>query len=975
MSTSGSLGSVAALDTAAGSVQFHRIARVSELGLGEVDRLPVSLKVLLEGLLRRTDAGLATKADVAAVAGWPGSIEPGLAVPFRPDRLILQDFTGIPALIGLAAMRTALHRSGGDPALVDPVVPTDLVMDHSLQVDVAGTPDAFSVNLAMEYERNAERYRFARWAEQAFANLRVVPPGKGIVHQVNMEFLASVVAVSGGDAGPVAHPDTLVGTDSHTTMVNAMGVLGWGVGGIEAEAVMLGEPIPVVVPEVVGVRLAGAPQPGVTGTDLVLAITRMLRAFGVVGAFVEFCGPGVDSLPLPDRATIANMAPEYGATVGYFAVDDETLRYLRGTGRRPDHIDLVERYFRAQGMFRTSGSSEPAFTRILDVDLGAIEPVVAGPHRPHQTQTLAEVPASFRQALAEHRGPDAQPKRTDAERDHSLLAEHRGPDAQPKRTDAQRDHSLLAQHRGPEVAPKGTDAERDHSLLAEHRGPDAQPKRTDAQRDGDIAIAAITSCTNTSNPAVMIGAGLLARNAVERGLSVPAHVKTSLAPGSPVVADYLGRLGLLPYLEKLGFAIVGYGCTTCAGGSGPLAAPVAAAAERDGLVLAAVLSGNRNFEGRIHPQCRLAYLASPPLVVAYALAGTVDVDISTEPLATDPDGAPVLLGDLWPDDAEIAELAAGAVDPGLFNARRDEIFVGDERWRSLVGEATALYNWDEASTYVQAPPFADSVAPEPPPLEDITRARCLLLLGDQTTTDHISPAGAIAPDSPAGQYLIGRGVAPADFSVLGARRGNHEVMVRGTFANPRLRNRLTPDREGGWTLHHPTGDVTTVFEASQQYQASSTPLIVLAGTDYGAGSSRDWAAKGTALLGVLAVVASSFERLHRLNLIHMGVLPLQFEPRSSWRQAGLTGTEFFDVSGMEAGIAAGATLTLRATAVDGTTRDIAVTVRLDSDAEVAYYRHGGIVPFVFRRLQRPSGQVPLRRIPTPERGPLGPSGL
>ena len=890
MSTAGSLGSVAALDTAAGSVQFHRIARVSELGLGEVDRLPMSLKVLLEGSLRRADAGLATEADVDALAGWPGSIEPGRAVSFRPDRLILQDFTGIPALIGLAAMRSALHRIGGVPALVDPVVPTDLVMDHSLQVDVAGTPDAFSVNLAMEYERNTERYRFARWAEQAFTNLRVVPPGKGIVHQVNMEFLASVVTVSVGDSGAVAHPDTLVGTDSHTTMVNAMGVLGWGVGGIEAEAVMLGEPIPVVLPEVVGVRLAGAPRPGVTGTDLVLAITRMLRVFGVVGCFVEFFGSGVDSLPLPDRATIANMAPEYGATVGYFAVDDETLRYLRRTGRRPDHIDLVERYCWAQGMYRTPGSPEPSFTRMLDIDLAAIEPVVAGPRRPHQTQRLSEVPTSFRQALAEHRGPDAR------------------------------------------------------------------PKQTGAQRDGNVAIAAITSCTNTSNPAVMIGAGLLARNAVERGLSVPPHVKTSLAPGSPVVADYLERLGLLPYLEKLGFAIVGYGCTTCAGGSGPLNAPVAAAVERDDLVLAAVLSSNRNFEGRIHPQCRLAYLASPALVVAFALAGTVDVDISTQPVATDPDGIPVRLADLWPDDAEIAQLGSGALDPALFDARRDEIFVGDELWRSLVGEAGALYHWDPASTYVQAPPFAESVAPEPPPLDDISGARCLLLLGDQTTTDHISPAGAIAPDSPAGQYLTARGVTPADFSVLGARRGNHEVMVRGTFANPRLRNRLTPDLEGDWTVHHPTGEVTTVFEASLRYQASRTPLIVLAGADYGAGSSRDWAAKGTALLGVRAVVASSFERLHRLNLIHMGVLPLQFGPCAGWMQAGLTGAESFDVAGLETGIAPGAELTLQASTPGAGTRDITVTARLDSETEAAYYRHGGIVPFVFRRLlQRPSG--------------------
>ena len=884
MTAAHSLGSLAALDTAAGPVQFHRIARASELGLGAVDRLPGSLKVLLEGSLRQADAGHATEADVAALAAWPHSVVPGRSVSFRPDRLILQDFTGIPALIGLAAMRTSLHRRGGDPAVVDPLVPTDLVMDHSLQVDVAGTPDAFSVNLAMEYERNAERYRFARWAEQAFSNLRVVPPGKGIVHQVNMEFLASVVGVDDSRGGPVARPDTLVGTDSHTTMINAMGVLGWGVGGIEAEAVMLGEPIDVVVPDVVGVRLAGAPRPGATGTDLVLAITQMLRAFGVVGAFVEFFGPGVDSLPLTDRATIANMAPEYGATIGYFAVDDETLRYLRRTGRQPGHIDLVERYCRAQGMFRTPASPEPVFSRVLDVDLGAIEPIVAGPRRPHQTQTLTEVPASFRQALAEHRGPDAR------------------------------------------------------------------PKQTDAQRDGDVVIAAITSCTNTSNPAVMIGAGLLARNAVERGLTVPAHVKTSLAPGSPVVADYLARLGLLPYLEKLGFAVVGYGCTTCAGGSGPLDAAVAVAVKGEDLVVAAVLSGNRNFEGRIHPQCRLAYLASPPLVVAYALAGTVDVDLANDPIASDADGVPVLLSDLWPDDAEISELAEFALDPDLFDARRDEIFVGDERWRSLLREAAELHEWDRTSTYVQAPPFAESVPREPAPVTDISDARCLLLLGDQTTTDHISPAGAIAPDSPAGRYLMGRGVQPRDFSVLGARRGNHEVMVRGTFANPRLRNQLTPHLEGGWTVHHPTGEVTTVFDAAEQYRAAGTPLVVLAGDDYGAGSSRDWAAKGTALLGVRAVVASSFERLHRLNLIQMGVLPLQFEPGAGWRQSGLSGTERFDVAGLDAGIAPASTLTLSATAPDGGTRDLTVTVRLDSDAEVEYYRHGGIVPFVFRRL-------------------------
>ena len=882
-------GSLAALDTAAGPVGFHRLDRVPELGLGAVDRLPVCLKVLLEGSLRQAAAGFDTEADVAALAAWPDRPNPARAVAFRPDRLILQDFTGIPALIGLAAMRSALARRGGDPRSVDPVVPTVLVMDHSLQVDAAGTRDALAVNLAMEHERNAERFGFARWAEQAFANLRVVPPGKGIVHQVNMEFLASVVTVADGAGGPVAHPDTLVGADSHTTMIGGLGVLGWGVGGIEAEAAMLGEPIPVVVPEVVGVRLTGAARPGVTAADLVLSITRLLREFGVVGAFVEFCGPGLDGLSLADRATIANMAPEYGAAVAHFAVDDETLRYLRRTGRRPAHVDLVERYCRAQRMFRTPGQPEPVFSRMAEVDLGTVEPVVSGPFRPHQTQTLSEVPASFRQALAARRGRRAEPSAAAGE------------------------------------------------------------------RDGAVAIAAITSCANTSNPAAMIGAGLLARNAVERGLSVPAHVKTSLAPGSPVVADYLDRAGLLAPLEELGFAVVGYGCTTCAGGAGPLEPALAAAVEHGDLTVAAVLSGNRNFEGRIHPQCRLAYLASPPLVVAYALAGTVDIDIGSEPLGSDPTGAPVLLSDLWPDDAEIERLAAETVEPDLFEARRRAVFAGDRRWRSLGVESTALPEWDPSSTYVREPPFAASVTPEPPPTADIAGARCLLALGDHITTDHISPAGAIAPDSPAGRHLIAQGVAPDRFSILGARRGNHEVMVRAAFANPRLRNGLTPDREGGWTVHHPTGEEVTVFEAAQRYRAAGTPLLVLAGDNYGAGSSRDWAAKGPALLGVRAVAASGFERLHRLNLIAMGVLPLQFEPGEGWRESGLSGREQFAVTGLAAGgLAPGAGLTLSAVSDDGARRDLAVTARLDSHEEVAYYRHGGIIPFVFRRLLRQS---------------------
>ena len=909
-------GSLATLDTAAGPVGFHRLDRVPELGLGAVDQLPVCLKVLLEGSLRQAAAGFDTEADVAALTAWPDRPGPARAVAFRPDRLILQDFTGIPTLIGLAAMRSALARRGGDPRSVDPVVPTVLVMDHSLQVDAAGTREALAVNLAMEHERNAERFGFARWAEQAFANLRVVPPGKGIVHQVNMEFLASVVTVAdGADGGPVAHPDTLVGADSHTTMIGGMGVLGWGVGGIEAEAVMLGEPIPLVVPEVVGVRLTGTARPGVTAADLVLSITRLLREFGVVGAFVEFCGPGLDGLSLADRATIANMAPEYGAAVAHSAVDDETLRYLRRTGRRPAHVDLVERYCRVQGMFRTPGSPEPAFSRVAEVDLGAVEPVVSGPFRPHQTQTLAEVPASFRQALAARRGPGARP---------SAAAGGYG----------------QATGEPPPIDPR------------------AEPSAEAGGRDGAVAIAAITSCANTSNPAAMIGAGLLARNAVERGLSVPAHVKTSLAPGSPVVADYLARAGLLAPLEELGFAVVGYGCTTCAGGAGPLEPDLEAAVERGDLAVAAVLSGNRNFEGRIHPQCRLAYLASPPLVVAYALAGTVDIDIGSEPLGADPAGTPVRLSDLWPDDAEIERLAAETVEPDLFETRRRAVFTGDRRWHSLGAEPTTLPDWEPSSAYVREPPFAASVTPEPPPAADIAGARCLLALGDHITTDHISPAGAIAPDSPAGRHLIAQGVAPDRFSILGARRGNHEVMVRAAFANPRLRNGLTPDREGGWTVHHPTGEEVTVFEAAQRYRKAGTPLLVLAGDDYGAGSSRDWAAKGPALLGVRAVAASGFERLHRLNLIAMGVLPLQFEPGEGWRESGLSGREQFAVTGLATagGLAPGAELTLTAVSENGVRRDLAVTARLDSHEEVAYYRHGGIIPLVFRRLLRKSAE-------------------
>ncbi len=882
-------GSQSTLATAAGEVRYHRLGRLEELGLGAVGRLPVSIKVLLEGALREAepdggeDAGAAQ--DTRALAAWCGPAAGGASVAFRPGRLVLQDFTGLPALLGVAAMRSALARAGCEAGRADLRTPTDLVIDHSVQVDVAGSPDAYAANLAIEYERNAERFRFARWAQQSFDNLRVVPPGKGIVHQVNMEFLASVVSVDDGAGGPVAHPETLVGTDSHTTMIGGLGVVGWGVGGIEAEAVMLGEPIDVVLPEVVGVRLDGRPAPGVTGTDLVLALTRALRQEGVVGAFVEFVGPGLDHLTLEDRATVANMAPEYGATIGFFAPDAETLRYLRRTARSAAQVDLVERYCRAQGLFRTAWDPEPAFSRVMPFDLGSVEAVVAGPSRPTETRTLAEVPGSLADALA---------------------ARRRGSGAE-------------------DTGPVG---------------------------DGDVVIAAITSCTNTSNPAVMVGAGLLARNAVERGLTTPPHVKTSLAPGSPVVADYLARAGLLAYLEKLGFAVVGYGCTTCAGGSGPLEASVAAAIERHDLAVAAVLSGNRNFEGRIHPQCRLAYLASPPLVVAYALAGTVDIDLTSEPVGYDPHGAAVFLGDLWPDESAISRTTEAALDAGLFAARADDIFSDDRRWGAAGGGGSAVPDWDPESTYIVEPPFCAAVDPEPSPVTRISGARCLLALGDSITTDHISPAGAIDPGSPAGRYLRGRGVAPEQFNILGARRGNHEVMVRGTFANPRLRNHLAVDgREGGWTVHHPSGEVMAVFDAAERYRQEGTPLIVLAGEDYGAGSSRDWAAKGTALLGVRAVVAGGFERLHRQNLVAMGVLPLQFPAGLGWQDAGLDGTETYGIEGLEAGLTPGGTATLVATAAGGSQHRVSLTVRLDSTAEVTYFRHGGLAPYVLRRLR------------------------
>ena len=969
-------GSEATLRTATGALRYYRLSRLEELGLGPVSRLPVSIKVLLEGALRHAEESAGSgesperaAADVMALAGWADPETAGRSVLFRPSRLVLQDFTGIPALLGLAAMRGAVQRAGGDPERVDLGLPTDLVIDHSVQVDVAGDLGAFGANLAIEYERNAERFRFARWAQQAFANLRVVPPGTGIVHQVNMEFLASVVSVDHGRGDPVARPDTLVGTDSHTTMIGGLGVLGWGIGGIEAEAVMLGEPIDVVLPEVVGVRLSGRPAAGVTGTDVVLTLARVLREAAVVEAFVEFYGPGLDALSLEDRATIANMAPEYGATTGFFAPDAETLRYLRRTARTAAHVDLVERYCRAQGLFRPADGSVPAFGRIVPFDLSSVAPTVAGPSLPTQTLGLHEVPASLVAALSDRHDGVAGTAVPNGEGDPDPVGLP-GPGEASEGDESGRERGsmatpivgggtrLLAVPESPQPAgrragepgfrpPPGA-AVRVYPLgrIVSNRAEDAELPL----RDGDVVIAAITSCTNTSNPAMMIGAGLLARKALERGLTTPLHVKTSMAPGSPVVADYLARSGLLTDLEHLGFAVVGYGCTTCAGGSGPLDASIATAIEKGGLSVAAVLSGNRNFEGRIHPQCRLAYLASPALVVAYALAGTVDVDLSSDPIALDAISEPVLLEELWPDEADIRREIDSAVAPRLFAVRAGEIFEGDERWRSLGGEPSALPDWDPVSTYITAPPFCESVAPEPVAPDGIGGARCLLLLGDVITTDHISPAGAIAPDSPAGRYLRSKGVAPEDFSILGARRGNHEVMVRATFANPRLRNHLAGEREGGWTAHQPSGDLMTIYDAAERYRRESIPLVVLAGAAYGTGSSRDWAAKGAALLGVRAVVAESFERLHRQNLIAMGVLPLQFPAGAGWRASGLDGTETFDVIGLAADLAPGSAATLVATSADGTQRRLPLTVRLDSDAEATYYQHGGIIPFVLRRL-------------------------
>jgi aconitate hydratase len=887
------------LKTAHGDYLIFRLESLEKAGLTHLDRLPFSIRIMLESVLRQCNEKEITRQDVINLAGWQPRAAERPSLPFAPARVIMQDFTGVPAVVDLAAMRSAMARLGGDPKKINPLVPVDLVIDHSVQVDFFAIPDALSRNAELEFQRNRERYEFLRWGQKAFANFRVVPPATGIVHQVNLEYLASLVMTKAQDGELIAFPDTLVGTDSHTTMINGLGVVGWGVGGIEAEAAMLGQPIDLVTPEVIGFKLYGELREGVTATDLTLTVTQMLRKKGVVEKFVEFYGPGLASMSLPDRATIANMAPEYGATIGFFPVDDETLRYLRLTGRPAELIDRVERYCKEQGLFRTASTPDPEFTDNLELDLSSVEPSLAGPKRPQDRVPLSEVPRSFKLALT------APVK----ERGYELTAEQ------------------LARR-----AVLGTNG------------------KTVEMGHGAVVIAAITSCTNTSNPSVLVGAGLLARNAVARGLKVKPYVKTSLAPGSRVVTEYLQQAGLLEPLAALGFNVVGYGCTTCIGNSGPLPPDVVQAITSTDLVAAAVLSGNRNFEGRVHPYVRANYLASPPLVVAYALAGAMDKDLIHEPIGFDPQGEPVYLREIWPSDQEIQEVIAQVVRPEMFTEKYADVFTGNETWNAIQSGDSELYDWDEASTYIQEPPFFVGLTREVPPVQDIRQARVLAVLGDSITTDHISPAGSISPDSPAGKYLIERGVAPRDFNSYGSRRGNDRVMTRGTFANIRLKNRMLPGVEGGLTLHLPDGERMSIYDAAMKYREEGVPLIVLGGKEYGSGSSRDWAAKGTLLLGIRAVLVESFERIHRSNLIGMGVLPLVFKPGENVDTLGLTGREVFTIEGLSDDIAPKSEVTVHALREDGSTLTFKAIARLDTPIEVEYYRNGGILHTVLRNM-------------------------
>jgi aconitate hydratase len=903
------------LATVGGDVTVTRLGWLAEHGIGQVARLPHTVKILLEDLLRRAGTRDVADADIRALADWPAPA-PQTNVAFMPARVLMQDFTGVPAVVDLAAMRSAMARAGGDPERVNPLVDVDLIIDHSVQVDLFRSPQAYQANIEWEYRRNAERYALLRWAQQAFDGVRVVPPGAGICHQVNLEHLGKVVATKDGEA----FPDTLVGTDSHTTMINGLGVLAWGVGGIEAEAAMLGQPMFLPQPIVIGVRVTGALPAGTTATDLVLTLTQMLRAHGVVGKFIEFFGPGCSMLELADRATLSNMCPEYGATAAFWPVDQETLRYLRFTGRE-DRVDLVERYTNEQGLFRTDADPEPVFSEVLDLDLSAVEPSVAGPKRPQDRVPLSAVWESFIEAFRDRMEPDPDP--TELGRLIDEGGAHGGTTDEPE-IDTSRPVD-------PENAPP------------------VKLNNTEI-RHGSVVISAITSCTNTSNPTVMIAAGLLAKRAVEAGLETKPWVKTSLAPGSRVVTDYLDAAGLQPYLDKLGFSLVGFGCTTCIGNSGPLPDEVASAVQEKDLAVVAVLSGNRNFEGRIHPLVRASYLASPPLCVAYALTGHVETDLTREPVGTGRDGSPVYLRDLWPSADEVQAAVADAVSPEQFKREYGRIFAGDEHWNSLPSPIGPMFAWDHASTYVREPPFFDDLAPEVAEPADVIDARVLVKVGDSITTDHISPAGAIKPDSPAGTYLLEHGVEQREFNSYGSRRGNHEVMMRGTFANVRLRNELAPGTEGPWTTHLPSGEVMAVFDAALRYRAEGVPLLVIAGKEYGSGSSRDWAAKGPALLGIRAVLAQSFERIHRSNLVGMGVLPLQFADGQSAASLGLSGRETFTIGGLAGGIRPRQEVRVQARRDDGSEVSFPATVRIDMQAEVDYYRHGGILQMVLRQM-------------------------
>ncbi|HEY2434972.1 MAG TPA: aconitate hydratase AcnA [Vicinamibacterales bacterium] len=909
-----SFGSRSVLKVGSREYEIHRLSALEKAGLAP-GRLPFSLRILLENLLRTEDGRTVKEADIRTLCAWEAHAEPSKEIAFMPSRVLLQDFTGVPAVVDLAAMREAMKRLGGDATKINPLLPAELVIDHSVQVDEFGSPHALSLNAAIEFQRNKERYAFLRWGQSAFRSFAVVPPDTGIVHQVNLEYLARVV-FSEGTGEPLAYPDTLVGTDSHTTMVNGLGVVGWGVGGIEAEAAMLGQPISMLIPQVVGFRLTSRLPEGATATDLVLTITERLRKLGVVGKFVEFYGPGLEFLTIADRATLGNMSPEYGATIAICPIDDMTLDYLRLTSRDEDRVALVEAYAKEQGLFRTADSPDPVYTQTVEMDLSTVEPSIAGPKRPQDRVSLNKAKVSFQQAL------------------EIMLAERKPkPAAHDKPGEATRPH---------ETAPVAAAA-------AVATATETVPGMEGLDH-GSVVVAAITSCTNTSNPSVMIGAGLLARNALRRGLKTKPWVKPSLAPGSLVVTEYLQAAGLLEPLAELGFNLVGYGCTTCIGNSGPLPEPVSSIVKDRNLVVASVLSGNRNFEGRIQSQVRANYLASPPLVVAYALAGKMQIDLTSEPIGTGSDGQPVMLRDLWPSEREIQEAMLSSVKREMFKSKYAEVFTGDRRWGSLDVPQGERYNWDADSTYIRNPPFFEGLTLEPPAQTELRAVRVLALLGDSVTTDHISPAGSIPADSPAGKWLIEHGVPPREFNSYGARRGNHEVMMRGTFANIRLRNQLAPGTEGGWTALQPLDEVMTIYDASVKYRDAGVPLLVIAGKEYGSGSSRDWAAKGTLLLGVKAVLAESFERIHRSNLVNMGVLPLEFKPGQNAASLKLTGRESFDIVGMAETLKPMGDVAVRATAADGKVCEFTAQARIDTPEELVAYRNGGILPYVLRQL-------------------------